>query len=229
MQQTIRMIAGSLILMLVLVACGGDEAAGNGEAAGGNDGGNDAQAGLSIDNLDQQVTLDNTGTLAEDEPFENFVVSYPSNWHGSQDGFDITISNNQQAEASHGAILAGTQDIPEGVILIQAQSQASLQYAGFQVEDATNAEELMTNYLDFLQLGFGAQITDEPVPYEEIDIPAVRFVSTDGVNQLFPAGTVLVAVEYAEGLALYQVVFDGSIQEFEPLAREIIANATIDG
>lgn len=222
--QTIRMIAGSLILMLVLVACGGDEAAGNGEAASDN-GGDNAQAGLSIDNLDQQVALDNTGTLAEDEPFENLVVRYPSNWHGSQDGFDITISNNQQVEANHGAILAGMQDIPEGVILIQAQSQASLQYGGVPMRNVETPDDMMRSY--FMALA-GQSI--DPVPYEELEgLTAFRHVSVDGIEQYFPAGTVIVTVEYAEGMALYQVVFDGSIQEFEPIAREIIANATIDG
>ena len=77
-------------------------------------------------------------------------------------------------------------------------------------------------------MGLGARFTDDPVPYEELSLPAYRFVATDAVDQLFPAGTVLVAVEYAGGLALYQVVFNGSIQEFEPIAREIISNATID-
>lgn len=220
-----RMISALLILILVLAACdGGNEE----ETESGETGGDGGQAELTIENLDEQLVLDNSGTLAEDENFENLVISYPSGWYGSQDGFDMTISNSQEVESNHGAILAGTQDIPEGVILIQAQSQASLQYGGFQVEDATSAEELLTSYLDFLQLGFGAQITDEPVPYEEIDLPAYRFLSTDGVDQLFPPGTVLVAVEYAEGLALYQVVFDGSITEYEPIAREIISNATID-
>lgn len=225
--RNLQMIATLLILMLVLVACGSgtEGVTGEDEATGGNGG----QAELTIENLDQQLVLDNSDTLAEDETFENLVINYPSNWYGSQDGFDMTISNSQSVEANHGAILAGTQDIPEGVILLQAQSQASLQYSGFQVEDATTAEELLTSYLAFLEMGFGAQFADDPVPYEELGLPAYRFVSTDGVDQLFPAGTVLVAVEYAEGLALYQVVFDGSIQEFEPLAREIISNATIDG
>lgn len=193
------------------------------------DAGNDGQAALSIDNLDQQVVLDNTGTLAEEETFENFAINYPSNWYGSQDGLDITISNSQQAEANHGAILAGTQDIAEDVILIQAQSQASLVYGGFQVGDATTAEGLLTDYLAFLQMALAAELTGDPVPYEEIALPAYRFVATDAVDELFPAGTVLVAVEYANGLALYQVVFDGGIRTFEPIAREIISNATIDG
>jgi hypothetical protein len=90
---------------------------------------------------------------------------------------------------------------PEGVILLQGQSQASLRYGGFQVEDATTAEELLTSYLAFLEMGFGAQFTDDPVPYEKLSLPAYRFVATDAVDQLFPAGTVLVAVEYAGGLA----------------------------
>lgn len=218
-----RIISILLILMLVLAACGGDDGD-DGEANGGEEAASESggQAELTIENLDEQLVLDNTGTFAEDQSFENFVVNYPSNWYGNQDGFDITISNSQEVEANHGAILAGTQDIPEGVILIQAQSQAVLQFSGLPVEDETNAEDLLAAFM----MNFGQ--TGEPVPYEEIDLPAYRYVSVDGVEQFFPAGTVLVTVEYADGMALYQVVFDGSIQEFEPLAREIISNATIE-
>jgi len=225
--QRFRVIAVLMVMVLVLAACGGDDDGGsNGDDAGGGDTASSSggQAELSIDNRDAELVLDNTGTFAEDQEFENFVVNYPSNWFGNQDGFDITISNSQEVEAQHGAILAGTQDIPEGVILIQAQSQASAAFAGALVGDATTAEEFLTSYM----MTFGQTI--EPVPYEELEgLTAFRYVSVDGVEQFFPAGTVLVTVEYAEGMALYQVVFDGSIQEFEPLAREIIANATIDG
>jgi len=218
----LQIISSLLILMLVLVACGGEEATGNeGDTATNN--GDGGQADLSIENLDQQLVLDNTGTLAEEETFENFVINYPSNWHGSQDGFEMTVSNSQDVVNSHGAILAGTQDIPEGAILIQAQSQATVNYSGAPVASATTADEFLKSYLT----AFGQ--TAEPVPYEEIDLPAYRHVSVDGVEQFFPAGTVLVTVEYAEGMALYQVIFDGSIEEFEPIAREIINNATIDG
>lgn len=222
--QNLRMIAALLALMLVLVACGADDGAegatGGGEEAAAGSGG---QAELAIENLDQQLVLDNSGTLAEDEPFENLVISYPSNWYGNQDGFEMTISNNQDVVNSKGFILAGTQDIPDGAILVNALSQASMQYGGFPVEDATNAEELLATYM----MNFGQP--GDPVPYEEIGLPAYRYVSVDGVEQFFPAGTVFVTVEYAEGLALYQVVFNGTIEEFEPIAREIISNATIDG
>jgi len=120
-------------------------------------------------------------------------------------------------------ILAGTQDISADTILINALSQASLQYGGVPVEDAQSAEELLNSYL----MAFGLQI--EPVPYEELDLTAFRAIAADGVPQFFPPGTVLVAVEYEAGIALYQVVFDGPIADYEPLAREIIANATIGG
>ena len=217
--QKFRVIAVLMVMVLVLAACGGDDDSGGDDSGGGEAASSSGgQAELSIDNLDAELVLENA-----DQDFENFVVNYPSNWFGDQDGFDITISNSQEIETQHGAILAGTREIPEGVMLIQAQSQASAAFAGALVGDATNAEEFLTSYM----MTFGQTI--EPVPYEELGLPAFRYVSVDGVEQFFPAGTVVVTVEYAEGMALYQVVFDGSIQEFEPLAREIIANATIDG
>lgn len=209
----------ALIGVLVLAACGGAEDADSGDSASGN--GNEA-AGLTIENLEQELVLDNTDTLAEDYDFENFVINYPSNWFGFQDGFEMTVSNNQDVVNDHGFILAGTQDIPEGAVLVQAYTQATLQYAGVPVEDATSPEELLNTYL----MTFGQ--TDEPVEYEEIDFPAYRVVSVDGVEQFFPAGTVLVAVEYDSGMAFYQVIFDGAIEDFEPSVREIINNASID-
>lgn len=223
--QNFRMMAVLSILMLVLAACGGDDGSSNGNDNSGGEasGGSGGQAELTIENLDQELVLDNTGTLAEDQEFENLVINYPANWYGSQDGFEMTISNNQDVVNNKGFILAGTQDIPDGTILINALSQATVQYSGLPVEEATNAEEFLTTYM----MNFGQ--TGDPVPYEELEgLTAYRYVSVDGVEQFFPAGTVLVTVEYAEGMALYQVVFDGPIQEFEPLAREIIGNATID-
>jgi hypothetical protein len=39
---------------------------------------------------------------------------------------------------------------------------------------------------------------------------------------------VLVTVEYPGGMVLYQVVFDGLIEGFEPSVREIINNSTLE-
>jgi hypothetical protein len=90
-----RVIASILVLMaLILAACGGgDDNGDNGDNgdANGNGGDSNETAALSVDNLDQQVALDNTGTLAEDEPFENLVISYPSNWSADQDGFEVRL------------------------------------------------------------------------------------------------------------------------------------------
>lgn len=215
----------ALIAVLVLAACGGDDSGDDGDDGGDADAGNGGEAAaLEVTNLDAELVLDATGTLAEDEGFENFVISYPDNWHAEQDGFEMTISNNPDVTRSHGFILAGSQEIPEGAILINALTQGTVQYSGVPVEDATTAEEMLSSYLT----NFG--ITDAPVPYEELEgLTAYRYVSVDGVEQFFPAGTVLVTVEYEGGMALYQVIFDGSIQEYEPIAREIIANATITG
>jgi hypothetical protein len=215
----------AIVAALVLAACGGDDGgnADSGDNGASADTGGGEAAGLSIGNLDQELVLDNSGTLAEDTPFENFVINYPSNWHANQDGFEMTVSNNSDVVSRKGPILAGMQEIPEGAVLINALSQASLAYGGYPVGDAANAEELLSGYL----MAFGQ--TGEAVPYEELDIPAYRYVSVDGVEQFFPAGTVLVAVEYDSAMALYQVVFDGPIEEFEPSVREIIANASIDG
>lgn len=214
-----------LVVMLLLVACGGDDGGGDdsGDDAGDSSAAGGGTADLSIENLDSELVLDNSGTLAEDEPFENFVINYPSNWHARQDGFEMTVSNNPDVVNNKGFILAGTQEIPEGAVLINALSQASLQYGGYPVGDVDNAQDLMTGYLS----AFG--VMDEPVEYTEADVTAYRYVSVDGVEQFFPGGTVLVSVEYEDGLALYQVVFDGPIEEFEPSVREIINNASIAG
>jgi len=37
-----------------------------------------------------------------------------------------------------------------------------------------------------------------------------------------------VTAKYVEGISSYQVVFEGTIQEIEPLSREILSNATIE-
>lgn len=211
----------AMLLIVFLAACGAADG-GDSEDAADSDSGSGETASLAIENLDQELVLDNTGTLAEDEPFENFVINYPSNWFGSQDGFEMTISNDQSVVNNKGFILAGTQDIPDGAVLVNALTAATLQYAGVPVEDAIDAQDLLSRYL----MTFGQ--TDDPVEYEEIDFPAYRVVSVDGVEQFFPAGTVLVAVEYEAGIALYQVVFDGAIEDFEPSVREIINNANIN-